>query len=81
MYRNARSREIEIAERNRDYTVPEDALRYLRAHATLTELRNAYRRNAISHLEYKRFREIALAGNVEEAANGFSKLMAEKRRA
>ena len=80
MYRLARSREIEIAERNRDLTVPEDAVRYLKAHCVLTELRNAYRKKAITHLEYKRFREMALSGDVEGAAYGISKMMEEKRR-
>lgn len=77
MYRTEpRSAEIEREEQMRDLTVREDAMRYLRAHKVLTELRYEFRRNTITRQQYRTLRGQAVAGDLDGALKGLARIMA-----
>lgn len=72
--------EIERRERVRDLMVPEDAMRYLKAHKVLTELRQKYLKRRITYEQYKVLRNMAIAGDNFGAVKGLGDALAENER-
>ena len=60
------------------YTLSSDASRYLRAQNVLISVRKAYLCKSITAQQYKTIRGQALAGDVDGAAKGLSRLLGVK---
>ena len=60
------------------YTMQRDASRYLRAQNVLTSVRKAYLCRSITAQQYRTIRGQALAGDVDGAARGLSRLLGVK---